>query len=516
MLDFSKLKTPPTHGSVLVEPKPETWSALAHANSDLLRNANKMLLGKTLGQWRQQVRTTTLGQDHSLVVVTGHQPAFIHPGVWAKHVVAARAAQALQAIALNLIVDNDAVNPTTLAIPTVHDAEASIERIRFANCKAGTTYEQLSAMPSEVVAKLANDIAALLGDRYNKSQWPKFFSAINASSNARDWVDQQVLGRQAIENSFGVSMIEQRISNAWCTPLVADVLHHAKAFATCYNTAIANYRRTYRVRGAGQPIPTLETQGSRCEVPLWVYRNTRPRQRLFVDRTGHSINLYADRTHITSIHETDVRCCEAFTRKLGDWRIRPRALSLTLWARLLLADLFVHGIGGAKYDRITDDIIEDYYQVKAPAMACVSATMHIALPTSDISEDDSVGRIRQILRDMRHNPQRHLPSDIDPEADTLVQQRQEALALSNTLATRDPSNRAARRDAFNRVRQLNAELFGLIEPAFHEAEHKLQVATANALKNQIARNRDLFFGHFDDVALQSLLDALPATQRFAV
>ena len=36
-------------------------------------------------------------------------------------------------------------------------------------------------------------------------------------------------------------------------------------------------------------------------------------------------------------------------------RLRTRALTTTLFARYVLGDLFVHGIGGAKYDELGDD-----------------------------------------------------------------------------------------------------------------------------------------------------------------
>ena len=34
-------------------------------------------------------------------------------------------------------------------------------------------------------------------------------------------------------------------------------------------------------------------------------------------------------------------------------KIRPRAILTTLYSRLFLSDLFIHGIGGAKYDAWT-------------------------------------------------------------------------------------------------------------------------------------------------------------------
>ena len=39
--------------------------------------------------------------------------------------------------------------------------------------------------------------------------------------------------------------------------------------------------------------------------------------------------------------------------------LRPRALTLTLFARLCVADFFIHGIGGGKYDEVTDRIIRE-------------------------------------------------------------------------------------------------------------------------------------------------------------
>ena len=63
---------------------------------------------------------------------------------------------------------------------------------------------------------------------------------------------------------------------------------------------------------------------------------------------------------------------EGAVRQLKDFparglRLRTRALTTTLFARLFLADLFVHGIGGAKYDAMTDQICERLFGMKAPS-----------------------------------------------------------------------------------------------------------------------------------------------------
>ena len=50
------------------------------------------------------------------------------------------------------------------------------------------------------------------------------------------------------------------------------------------------------------------------------------------------------------------------------FKIRSRALTNTLYARLFLGDLFIHGIGGGKYDEVTDAIIRRYYRSSRPAI----------------------------------------------------------------------------------------------------------------------------------------------------
>ena len=66
---------------------------------------------------------------------------------------------------------------------------------------------------------------------------------------------------------------------------------------------------------------------------------------------------------------------------LGEWlaatqhRLSPRALTLTTFLRMLVADNFVHGIGGGRYDQVSDDIIRNYFKLDPPAFSVTTATM---------------------------------------------------------------------------------------------------------------------------------------------
>ncbi len=53
-----------------------------------------------------------------------------------------------------------------------------------------------------------------------------------------------------------------------------------------------------------------------------------------------------------------------------------------MFARLVISDLFMHGIGGGKYDQMTDAIIRAYFDVPAPPMVVATATLRLPLADS--------------------------------------------------------------------------------------------------------------------------------------
>jgi hypothetical protein len=61
-------------------------------------------------------------------------------------------------------------------------------------------------------------------------------------------------------------------------------------------------------------------------------------------------------------------------------RLSPRALTLTMFLRLFIADQFVHGIGGARYDQVLDKLISMHFGIEPPEFAVATATM--LLPTA--------------------------------------------------------------------------------------------------------------------------------------
>ena len=79
-------------------------------------------------------------------------------------------------------------------------------------------------------------------------------------------------------------------------------------------------------------------------------------------------------------------------------RLRTRALTTTLFSRFLLGDLFIHGIGGAKYDELGDEIARRFFGIEPPGFLTVSMTLWLGLPAEPASAADLADVNRAVAR----------------------------------------------------------------------------------------------------------------------
>ena len=92
---------------------------------------------------------------------------------------------------------------------------------------------------------------------------------------------------------------------------------------------------------------------------------------------------------------------------------------------ILHTALFLHGIGGGKYDQLGDQITEAFFQLQPPHYAVLSATLH--LPGTQPS--DAMKRIRQLKRRIRETRfQGERFSDLEIVDSSLVAQKRELLS----------------------------------------------------------------------------------------
>ncbi len=186
-------------------------------------------------------------------------------------------------------------------------------------------------------------------------------------------------------------------------------------------------------------------------------------------------------------------------------KIRPRALVTTLFTRLFLCDLFIHGIGGAKYDELTDVLIERLYGLPAPIFLTATATVH--LPIEGAPEAIKEEPADRLLRELRYHPERFLsPHDRQREdVSRWVRQKTEWLK-------REPraGEGRARHAA---IVEANAALQPFLEKQRKDIEQQRRLAAKRTRQHQILSARDYAYCLFPLPRIrETLSDGLPRNE----
>jgi hypothetical protein len=227
-------------------------------------------------------------------------------------------------------------------------------------------------------------------------------------------------GRHALEAEWHNETLElpqsaicQLPEFAW---FLAHLLAHLPRFWSAYNDALSAYRLSHRQRSRAHPVPDLAETDGWLEAPFWIWTADDPQRRpLFARQSGDELMITDRHAHTIRLALSADRDATAAADQLLELssrgiKIRTRALTTTLFARLVLSDLFLHGIGGAKYDQVTDQIARTFFGFPLPEFAAVSATLRlpIARQRNDLSVNPSCA---QQLRELRYHPERFIERD---------------------------------------------------------------------------------------------------------
>lgn len=492
------LAAPEQDGQVLIWSKREPLRAAVDDNRRRLESCSAVISGRPVSEWRRN-------PSRGPIIMTGHQPSFFHAGVWAKSVVAADLAADLGGRAEFLTVDSDLCHGVPLAWPEVVDGHCRQAQALAAPNGQSHAFEQLGRF-DDSVSQIVFDRPRIVGD----SVLPNFSAAFRALHQPlRGYTAQWTEGANHLDRRLGIGplryvrvseLFSRDIEGGFCAAAFTTHLLRASAeFAGAYNAALADYRQRRGIRGNEHPIPDLSVEPDRVEAPFWLLGPVHGRERLFVacDASGGlTLSTAGDYRCTLAADELETSLPEV----LGDRMIRPRALTLTLFARLLACDLFIHGVGGAKYDQITDDIIRRFFAIQPPAYACVSATLQLPLPVFSVSEEDRSHCFRA-LREIRFNPHRAGAGASSSEA---IDRRAAAIAESARLRLHEPKNRGARRAVYEQIHSANAGVLSDGESRVQGVRRRLDEISAKLQSNRIARSREWYFAFHSEARLNQL------------
>jgi hypothetical protein len=152
-----------------------------------------------------------------------------------------------------------------------------------------------------------------------------------------------------------------------------------------------------------------------------------------------------------------------------------------MFARYLLGDLFLHGIGGAKYDELGDEISGRFFGSEPPAFMTVSMTLWPGL-RHDATAPGRLTAVERELRDLTYNPDRHLDCTAGAEASALVDAKRQALLAP--VATH-----AQRRARFREIRRCNQALQDAVAGRFEALMRVREGLRDEARRGASARSR---------------------------
>lgn len=511
MIDRARLQTPRTPLGLLFEPDPAAQLNAAQAAHAHPPTAD--LLNTTIADLRAELRASL--PLRGPVVATGHQVEFSHAGVWAKEVAVAALAEQLDGTPLHLIADSDTPKAPALKTFEYVDAELvkhlltlpglDLERSTEVQPRLETAaWRRVFAEAAERLPDASDTYLPLVRAVWDRHPAPQF-----------DFTELMTAGRRAVENELGLGAIQQVCMSTLAQTrafrsYAAYLLLNARPFAEAYNAAQQRYRQRHKLRNAARPVPALTIAGPRVGLPLWVLPPDGPRRHLYVRDDGDRIHLDGDGVCVGTLDkdllaDVDNHAAPWPIEEAG-WRLRPRALILSSFARLFLADLFVHGIGGAKYDELTADFVQDCFQIAPAPDACVSATAYPPVETTGVTGAE-LRAAEHAARDVRFNPQRYLP-EIPPR----LRERRETLILrSKALRGQGPRYATMRREVFENIRATLSDILATAPQTVAALDERVTTLRAARQRDTQRLDREFWFALLPRPMLDELTARIRAT-----
>lgn len=478
----ARATTPSGHGEVLTQPAYSTWAELARANAAAAATWDFDVCGVPVRELRSRARAEAIAEARvfsarmgvpvsspsespELVVMTGHQPQLYHPGIWVKDFLLQRLADETGAAALDIVVDSDGFDLVEVRAPCLCP---ELSRCAQFLAVGGTdTCFACAPVPSErdlaIFREAGSQMLATLPAPAIGRHFSMFCDAMDAvrqdSGNLGEFI---TFARRRHEAPAGTDYLELPVTIEARTTafavFLADIVRDATRFAAAYNSELASYRERTGTRSAAQPFPDLRIEGGLVELPFWNL-GKRGRSTLWARAEGVPA-LLCDGEVLCELPNE----CEEVAAALSSCTVRPapKALALTLYNRVFVADLFIHGTGGGRYDRVTDGVIRAFWGVEPPAFVVASMTMYLPLGARVVTVEE-VDAVRQTLNRLQHNPDQLLD---EIEFDDAHEHRRAAVLAGekSRLVLEISSPDADKKTIGRQIRGVNAELAGLMEP----------------------------------------------------
>lgn len=506
-VSYADWKAPRTDGSMLLWPGGAELVEHTLGNVRALSETEVKVAGVPLIEAREATRRYLGHDSEAPLIVTGHQCELHHPGVWIKNVVIHHLAERVRGRAMHLAVDTDQPKHLQLkyplrfpvSAPAAGGGEGFEIPITDDDALATAPWTGRLAAPSPAHATSLERHFLTHARQFGfEPVLPGFLAGLRRAS-----LEEQLLPRvmvnllHELDWSLGLRYDAILASPLWGSEyfllFACHLISRAGEYAGAYNAALAEYRREEGIENPGRPMPDLEFHAEMLELPFWLdddSAGTRTRAHARVTPAGYSITLNGERFTFTPDAGWDGAIeLQRFLRR-HNHRLSPRALTLTTFCRLLFADLFVHGIGGGRYDQVTDKTLATFFGLpEVPRFAVSTGTLYFPW---------AMGRVRAcvacVIQEGHHL--RHNLPDLN-KSDYL------------RVIAESPRKSTGRKQVYL---QMHRELARSREasPALVEWNTRLATTLESAREDRLVFDRELFYALQPRNRLESWIDRMPS------
>jgi len=486
------------------------------------------------------------------IIMGGHQPDLFHCGVWFKNFLLSNLAESSGALAIHFLVDNDLCRSTSIQVPIqvsmgpgIESSDPSREDC-LRQSMTGRAVDgigefprapiqwQVKSVPYDIARspvpwescllqdsdcwhtfpeRVLRELPPLRGQPLVNRLWELVRPSVRPGVPIGRLLSQ---ARHQLEEELGLNTLEVALSQLVSSPEFAcfsiQLLSELPRLHEIYNTELVQYRKAHRIRNHAQPLPGLAHEPPWYEAPWWYYRQgSHERLPLWVCRSGEELKL-SNRLDWQITLEAPLNSehsIELWMQQLSQGVcLRPRALLTTMYARLILSDLFIHGMGGARYDQLTDRIIEKFFGIQPPPLGFASATLH--LPFQGIAQgldqpcDQAIAEWQQRLRAGQSSPETALAIGADElPAEQLLEYARLKAEKQALLASIPP--KGEKWQWHNDMKRINERLGQMAQPSLARIQATIARLQESQKQHSIILSREFSFSLFPQATIEEHL-----------
>ncbi len=466
------------------------------------------------------------------IIQSGHQPVFFHPGIWIKNIFLNKLLKSPlpdKSLGLNIILDNDICKDLNLSLPVLSsNGNLKLEKANFLSSvlTPNLPFEEYPSPSLELITKFTRDIICKLKllESENKNILNNFKIFARCLENSSRFFNQNYkrgnlgeflgLARRLYEQEIGPSYLEIPFSQICDSDeflsFFLEIVKNIKSFSEIYNKQLDEYRKLFKVRNRVHPSPNLIIKENLIEVPFWIWKEGNQRKKIFILREKEKNYLYNDSYgKISLIEKNGLKSLFSLKSILKEkkLKIRPKALLLTLYNRLFISDLFIHGLGGAKYDLVTDEIIREFFKVEPPRFLVVSCTLYLDFKSSLESSNAKISTLKKKIRDLEFNPERYVDElSLAKKEEIRIGELAEKKTKLIKKISRGVLTSAEKREISEEIKTINNFIVEKIIPLKCELDKEIEKEEEKMKQSKVYTFREFPYCFFSAKTLRKLLN----------